>query len=144
MWQLLSLCMFGLGASCAQTDGATYNTPHIIENYRGGYLNDAMAERARLAAWGGPVQIKGVCNSACVMMTTLPNACLDPDLRLGFHRSQSAVGSWLGNRQLAQFFRAGIRQQYEDVWSQLPQGQSHTITAQDYVRLDPQARICGD
>lgn len=120
----------------------SYTAPHVIANNRGGYINDAIAERASLAAWGGAVEIRGVCNSACVMFTTLPNACLAPDLQLGFHRSSSPIGAFVGNAQLSRYFRGGVKEMFDDVWGQLPAGQSAVISAQEYVRLDPQARIC--
>ncbi|MEJ6397290.1 hypothetical protein [Yoonia sp. 208BN28-4] len=141
----LICAMFPLLAACSGPPDAVrgYESPHIIENNRGGYLNDAIAERRRLAAWGGAVEIRGVCNSACVMFTTLPNACLSPDLQLGFHRSSSPIGAFVGNAQLSQFFRGGVKRMFDDVWSKLPDGEFATISAQEYVQLDPQSRICG-
>jgi hypothetical protein len=52
------------------------------------------------------------------------------------------IGNLIGNAQLSQHFRGGVKAQYDAVWGQLPEGQSHTITASQYVRLDPATRIC--
>lgn len=141
LWGVAVLLSF---AACSGSQGESvgYTAPHIIENYRGGYINDAIAQRQSLAAWGGAVEIRGVCNSACVILTTLPNACLDADLRLGFHRSSSPIGAFVGNAQISQYFRGGVKQMFDDVWSKLPEGENATITAREYVRLDPQSRIC--
>ncbi len=148
MFQLSPFLLCALLAACDAPDsndngpGPAHSVPHIIENNRGGFINEAIAERERLAAWGGAVEIRGVCNSACVIFATLPNACLSPDLQLGFHRSSSPIGSFVGNAQLSRFFRGDVKRMFDTVWSQLPQGQSATISAQEFVRLDPQARIC--
>ncbi|MGR3502949.1 hypothetical protein [Pseudaestuariivita sp.] len=93
--------------------------------------------RARLAASGTRVQL-GECNSACTMLMTLPNACLIPDTRFGFHTSN--VGG-LFNPMLAETYRAGILARFQAEWSQSERIQR--ITAEEAVALDPGLRLCG-
>lgn len=133
---------FGAFAGCETAPDVTYTAPHIIENNRGGYIHEADAARARLAAWGGRVEIHGVCNSACAIFITLPNACMNPDLKIGFHRSSVNIAGVIGNAQLSRHFRGGVKAQYDAVWGELPDGESHTISAQEFARLDPQSKIC--
>ncbi len=114
---------------------------YTIRNDGGGQLISAETDRAVLRLWGGPVVIEGYCNSACLMFTTLENACLDPDLTLGFHGANVNVG-FVGNPQITKYLRNGVRQKFVDEWQFVPFTEIHRISAQDYVTLDPQTKLC--
>ncbi|MEL6570869.1 MAG: hypothetical protein AAFQ64_04370 [Pseudomonadota bacterium] len=114
---------------------------YTIRNDGGGQLISAETDRAVLRLWGGPVVIEGYCNSACLMFTTLENACLDPDLTLGFHGANVNVG-FVGNPQITKYLRNGVRQKFVDEWQFVPFTEIHRISAQDYVALDPQTKLC--
>ncbi len=114
---------------------------HVIQNDPGGQIISAIADRKRLERWGGPIEIRGFCNSACTIFTTLPNACLAPDARIGFHSSNVNV-EWVGNPQIAEYLRGGILNKFLTEWQFVPFTDMHRISAQDYVRLDPQTRLC--
>ena len=115
--------------------------PYVIRRDGGGQLISAEADRAMLLAWGGRVEIRGYCNSACVIFTTLPNACLGPRLDIGFHGSNVNVGP-IGNEQMAKYMRGGVKRRYLEEWQHIPHTEIHKITAEEYVRLDPRSRIC--
>jgi hypothetical protein len=117
------------------------SAPYIIENDGGGQLLSVVDDREMLLRWGGAVQIRGTCASACVIFTTLPNACLAPDLKIGFHGSSVTLGP-VGNPQMARHLRGGVRAQFEAEWQFIPPDRIHWIDTAAYARLDPQVRIC--
>lgn len=114
-----------------------------VWNNRGGNVLQMVQTRQELAASGRTVRIRGYCRSACTILTTMPNACLGPHARIGFHapRIQGTriippyVDQIMGN-----FYRGGIRDRWFGGWNRSMDMQ--VITARDYVRLDPQTRIC--
>ena len=114
---------------------------HIIRNDGGGQLISAEADRAILKLWNGPVRIEGYCNSACLMFTTLPKACLAPGLMLGFHGANVSV-RFVGNPQITKYLRAGVQRKFVEEWQHIPFTEIHRITAEEYVRLDPETKIC--
>ena len=114
---------------------------YVIRNDGGGQLISAETDRAVLKLWGGDVRIEGYCNSACLMFTTLPNACLAPGLLLGFHGANVNVG-FVGNPQITKYLRGGVRDKFVSDWQFIPFTEIHRITAEDYVRLDPETRLC--
>lgn len=116
---------------------------YIIRNDGGGQLISAETDRAVLRLWGGPVRIEGYCNSACLMFTTLSNACLAPGLKLGFHGANVNVG-FVGNPQITKYLRNGVKREFVDKWQHIPFTEIHRITAEEYVQLDPEANICAD
>ena len=130
-------------SGCTDRRPAPSGDVYVIRNDGGGQLISAEADRAMLRLWGGPVQIEGYCNSACLMFTTLPNACLAPDLVLGFHGANVNVG-FVGNPQVAKYLRNGVRQKFEEEWQFVPFTEIHRISAAEYVALDPETRICAD
>lgn len=127
--------------ACYDRRPAPEGEPYIIKNDNGGQLLSAEADRASLLAWGGRVEIQGRCASACVIFTTLPNACLAPDARIGFHGSTITVGP-VGNPQMARHLRGGVKAAFLDRWQHIPTEDIHWITAREYVALDPQTRLC--
>lgn len=117
--------------------------PIVVLNNRGGNVVQMMAYRSQLAASGRPVQIRGVCNSACTMLTTLPNACLAPDASIGFHAPRipgTQVIPPIVDQLMATTYRNGIRARWYNEWRHSLTIQS--ISAREYVRLDPLTRLC--
>jgi hypothetical protein len=51
----------------------------------GGSVKARLEQIRGLASRGTPVRIVGTCVSACTLYLGLPNACVMPDARLGFH-----------------------------------------------------------
>ncbi|WP_373945963.1 hypothetical protein [Paracoccus marcusii] len=115
-----------------------------VWNNRGGNVLEMVQTRQELASSGRTVRIRGYCRSACTILTTMPNACLGPQARIGFHapRIQGTqiippyVDQIMGN-----FYRGGIRERWFGGWNRSME--MKIISAREYVRLDPQARICG-
>ncbi|MFO7804522.1 MAG: hypothetical protein R6V30_02480 [Paracoccaceae bacterium] len=134
------LCL--LVACTDRRDAPVAGETYVIRNDGGGQLISAEADRARLAAWGGPVRIEGKCNSACLMFATLPNACVAADARMGFHGSNVNVGP-VGNQQMARYMRGEVRQRYLADWQHIPHDRIHIISGAEFARLDPQTRLCG-
>lgn len=114
-----------------------------VTNDRGGNVLQMVRTRQNLDASGKEIRIRGYCRSACTMLTTLPRACLGPGATIGFHapRIQGTqiippyVDQIMGN-----YYRNGIRDRWFAGWNRSLD--MHVISAQEYVRLDPQARIC--
>lgn len=114
-----------------------------VWNNRGGNVLEMVQTRQELESSGRTVRIRGYCRSACTILTTMPNACLGPHARIGFHapRIQGTqiippyVDQIVGN-----FYRGGIRERWFGGWNRSME--MKIITAREYVRLDPQARIC--
>ena len=127
--------------ACLDQRPAPTGAVHQIIDDGGGQILAAEADRERLMAWGGPVEIGGYCNSACVIFTTLPNACLHADAVIGFHSANLNVGP-VGNAQITRYLRAGVRERWLREWQFIPNNDIHHITARRYVSLDPAARIC--
>ena len=118
-------------------------TPIVVLNNRGGNVMQMMAYRAELAGSGRPVQIRGVCNSACTMLTTLPNACLAPDASIGFHAPRipgTQVIPPIVDQLMATTYRNGIRARWYNEWRHSLTIRS--ISAREYVALDPLTRLC--
>lgn len=122
---------------------ATTAEPIVIHDNRGGNVVQMIARRNELEASGRPVRISGICNSACTMLVTLPNACLTPDASVGFHAPRlpgTTIIPPLVDQLMAMHYRGGIRARWDAEWRHSLKIQS--IGARDYVRLDPQTRLC--
>lgn len=139
-WFVLCACV--MLAACTDRRPLPTTGIYTIRNDGGGQLISAETDRAVLKFWGGPVRIEGYCNSACLMFTTLSNACLAPDLVLGFHGANVNVG-FVGNPQVAKYLRNGVKQRFLDEWQHIPFTEIHRITATQYVQLDPETILCG-
>jgi len=133
------LCL--LVACTDRRDAPVGAETYVIRNDGGGQLISAEADRAMLAVWSGPVRIEGKCNSACLMFATLPNACVAPDARMGFHGSNVNVGP-VGNRQMARYMRGEVRQRYLAEWQHIPYDQIHIVSGSEFARMDPQTKVC--
>ncbi|WP_211657953.1 hypothetical protein [Paracoccus subflavus] len=114
-----------------------------VENHRGGNVIQMVQLRERLARSGKTVRIRGYCRSACTILTTLPNACLGGKARIGFHAPRipnTRIIPPLVDEIMGTFYRGGIRDRWFAGWNRSLDMQ--VISAQEYVRLDPQTRIC--
>ena len=117
--------------------------PVVIANNRGGNVMAAIQRRNQLERWGGPVEIRGYCGSACTLFITMPNACLGPRATVGFHAPRlpgttiipPGVDDIMGN-----YYRGGIKARWNAQWRHSLEIQR--ITAAEYVRLDPRTRLC--
>ncbi len=131
-----------LTASCTDRRPAPISGErYVISNDGGGQIISAQADRARLRFWTGRVEIRGYCASACVIFTTLPNACLGRKARIGFHSSNVNVGP-IGNPQMARYLRGEVKAKFLAEWQYVPQDKIHWVSARDYVQLDPLVKIC--
>jgi len=137
------MLLVSLLAACNDRRPLPSGDLYVIRNDGGGQLISAETDRAVLKLWGGAVRIEGYCNSACLMFTTLPNACLAPDLKLGFHGANVNVG-FVGNPQVSKYLRNGVKQRFDEEWQFIPFTEIHRISAAEYVRLDPETRLCVD
>ena len=114
-----------------------------IWNDRGGNVLQMVQRRQELARTGKTVRIRGYCRSACTILTTLPNACLGPGARIGFHAPRipnTTIIPPYVDQIMGNFYRGGIRERWFAGWNRSLEMQ--VISARDYVRLDPQTRIC--
>ena len=133
--------MLVVGACNERRAAPVGDGPYIIRNDGGGQLISAEADRARLKFWGGPVEVRGKCASACVIFTTLPNACVGRGARIGFHGSNINMGP-IGNPQMSKYLRGEARRRFDAEWQFIPTDQIQWVRARDYVTLDPQVRLC--
>lgn len=130
-----------LATACTDRRPAPTDEPYDIRRDGGGQIISAEADRARLLAWGKQVRIHDYCASSCVIFTTLPNACLAPSLRIGFHGSNVNMGP-IGNPQMAKYLRGKVKAAYLAEWQHIPQTDMHWLTAREYKALDPLIKIC--
>lgn len=117
--------------------------PIVIANNKGGNVLEAIKYRQQLAASGRPVEIRGYCRSACTIYITLPNACLGPKATVGFHAPRipgTTIIPPIVDELMANYYRNGIRRMWNAQWRHSLQ--MHRISAREYVRLDPQTRLC--
>ncbi|MFT3688212.1 hypothetical protein [Paenirhodobacter sp.] len=135
-----ALAVTGLPACAAPV--AERQKPVTISNDPGGDIAEYVARRQKLAASGRPVVIRGKCYSSCTILITLPNACLDPKAVIGFHQPSAGNGRGMPllNPLIAHYYRNGILDMWNRKWSRSTR--LAKISAKDYVRLDPQTRLC--
>lgn len=115
-----------------------------IDNDSGGNVLETIQRRNALQRSGRQVRIRGYCRSACTIYLSLPNACLGPKARVGFHAPRlpgtkiipPLVGDLMG-----QFYRGEIRRRWFAQWQYSLD--MHILSAAEYRRLDPQMRIFG-
>lgn len=140
---LFAAALFGAGLAACAAPAANNQQAIVIANDGGGQIADYVARRKQLAASGRPVVITGKCNSSCTILITLPNACLDPKATVGFHQPSGGNGRFgmpLLNPLIGHYYRNGILDKWNSTWSK-----STTlakISAREYVRLDPETRLC--
>lgn len=122
---------------------AASGAPIVITDDAGGNVMAMMNRRNQLESSGRPVEIRGYCRSACTMLITLPNACLAPDATVGFHAPRlpgTTIIPPLVDEIMASTYRNGIRARWDSDWKHSIGMQK--ISAAEYVRLDPQTRLC--
>ncbi|MGP9806074.1 hypothetical protein [Paracoccus sp. NSM] len=132
------------GPALAQPSGIQRNGPYIdVWNHRGGNVVQMLQTREDLGRSGREVRIRGYCRSACTMLITLPNACLGPHARVGFHAPRLPGTRIIPphvDQIMGSTYRNGIRDRWFGGWNRSINMQ--VISARDYVRLDPQTRLC--
>ena len=114
-----------------------------VSNNRGGNVMQMVRMREQLARSGKTVRIRGYCRSACTILITMPNACLGPKARIGFHAPRlpgTQIIPPYVDQIMGSFYRGGIRDRWFGGWNR--SHQMNVISASDYVRLDPQTKIC--
>lgn len=117
--------------------------PVVIGDNRGGNVMAAVQRRNQLERWGGPVEVRGYCGSACTLYITLPNACLGPRATVGFHAPRIPGTKIIPQGVddiMASYYRNGIKRRWNAEWKHSLEIQK--ITAREYARLDPQTRLC--
>lgn len=124
--------------------GAAADSRYIdVSNHPGGNVLEMVRYREQLARSGKIVRIRGYCRSACTILTTLPNACLGPRSRIGFHAPRlpgTTIIPPYVDEIMGSYYRNGIRSRWFGGWNRSIK--MNVIDARDYVRLDPQTKIC--
>lgn len=136
----LALMLAGCMTAPAPAEAAG---PIVISNNRGGNVMEAVKYRGKLARSGRRVEVRGYCRSACTIYITLPNACLGPNATVGFHAPRipgTTIIPPLVDQIMAGFYRNGILRRWNAEWKYSLK--MHKISAREYVRLDPQTRLC--
>lgn len=114
-----------------------------IRDDRGGNVMAAVARRDELERTGRVIAIRGYCRSACTIYTTMTHACLGPGAVIGFHAPRlpnTTIIPPLVGDIMGRYYRNGILQRWNNGWSRSIE--MHRISAKEYVRLDPQAKLC--
>ncbi len=122
---------------------ASRNEVVVIRNNRGGNVLRAIKRRNELERWGGKVEVRGYCGSACTLFITLPNACLGPGAVVGFHAPRIPNTTYIPpgvDDIMAMYYRNGILARWNSTWKRSLEIQK--ISAREYVRLDPQTKLC--
>ncbi|MRX51983.1 hypothetical protein GI374_16485 [Paracoccus sp. S-4012] len=130
----------GLPGANAPTQG---RQSAVIADDRGGNVMAMIQRRNQLERWGGPVEIRDYCGSACTLLITLPNACLAPDATVGFHAPRlpgTTIIPPYVDAIMGYYYRGGVLTRWNREWKHSLEIQR--ITAAEYVRLDPQTRVC--
>lgn len=133
-----------IGLAPADSFAASGNTIDVW-NDSGGNVLQMTQRRESLAKSGKRVRIRGYCRSACTMLITMPNACLGPYAKVGFHAPRipntSIIPPYV-DQIMGNFYRNGIRDRWFGGWNRSLEMQ--VISAREYVRLDPQTRLCDE
>ena len=142
--RLLLLAGLALAAPPAAAEMRVTRDGYLdIWNDKGGNVLQMVQRRSELQNSRRPIRIRGTCSSACTILTTLPNACLGPRATIGFHAPRIPGTSFippLVDQIMGEYYRAGIRDRWFGGWNRSLA--IHRISARDYVRLDPQVKIC--
>lgn len=140
----LTALLIALAPAVAQAEIRDRGRFIDVNDHRGGNVIQTVQLRERLARSGKTVRIRGYCRSACTILTTIPNACLFPDSRIGFHAPRipnTQIIPPLVDEIMGSFYRNGIRDRWFGGWNRSMK--MTVLTAREYVRLDPQTKICG-
>lgn len=141
---LMAALALSLGPGLARADRPA-PPPGTIDVWddSGGNVLQMVQRRNELARSGKQVRIRGYCRSACTMLITLPNACLGQHARVGFHAPRlpnSTIIPPMVDQIMGSYYRGGIRERWFGGWNRSIDMQ--VISAAEYVRLDPQTRLC--
>lgn len=139
----LAALMLAFGTPAALADRPLPPNTVDIWNDSGGNVLQMVQRRNALAQSGKEVRIRGYCRSACTMLITMPNACLGPQAQIGFHAPRipnTTIIPPIVDQIMGETYRNGIRARWYGGWNRSID--MHVISAADYVRLDPQSRIC--
>ena len=115
----------------------------IIQNDLGGNVTSYLKMRDKLSRLDS-VTIRGECFSACTIFTTLPNACVEPKAKIGFHGTSPKfpfIQKWLDMR-IGNHFRGEVKKRYEEEWRFIRGNKFHTITGKRLHELDPLVKLC--
>ncbi len=115
----------------------------VIRDNKGGNVMRAIQRRQQLEHWGGPVEIRGYCGSACTLFITMPNACLGPNATVGFHAPRIPNTTYIPpgvDEVMGRFYRNGILARWNETWKR--QLKIEKISAKEYVQLDPDTKLC--
>ncbi|MTH78968.1 hypothetical protein GL286_14650 [Paracoccus aestuariivivens] len=143
IFALLAVLVTLVALAAPQAQARATGKPIVIANDRGGNVVRTMQRRQELEASGRPVEIRGYCRSACTMYITMRNACLGPGATVGFHAPRipnTHIIPPLVDQLMARYYRNGILQKWNSEWKHSLK--MHKISAKQYVRLDPQTRLC--
>ncbi len=144
--QLVSILAVTLGLAAAlpaQAEIIQGRGYIVVNNDSGGNVIEMVKTRARLENSGQKVWIRGYCRSACTILTTMHNACLGPAATIGFHAPRlpgTKVIPPYVPEIMATFYRNGILKRWNEEWRYSID--MIKISAKDYVKLDPQTKIC--
>ena len=139
----LALMLLTLIAPAPAAQARTKAEPIVILNNKGGNVLEAIQYRNKLANSGRRVEVRGYCRSACTIYITLPNACLGPRATVGFHAPRipgTGIIPPIVDELMANYYRGGILRMWNSTWKRSLS--MHKISAREYVRLDPQTRLC--
>ena len=86
IWVLMFLHPLQARSEDLQTDVFLRSADHVVvEDSPGGTVESYIKLRNTLAENKIPVEIKGMCASACTAFLSVPGVCADRDARFGFH-----------------------------------------------------------
>lgn len=137
------LALLGLFPFAGQADTKMNGRYIDVFNDSGGNVLHMAQRRQELARSGRPVRIRGYCRSACTMLITMPNACLGPNAKIGFHAPRLPGTSYIPpyvDQIMGNYYRNGIRDRWFGGWNRSLE--MHVISAREYVQLDPQTKLC--
>lgn len=138
--------IMGAALAVALSVGSAGAETVTIRNDGGGNITEYIARRSALAR-AEKVEIRGACLSACVIFTTLSNACVAPRARIGFHGTRPKSGIyeidlWLDGR-VAQFLRGEVKRRYLAEWRHISGQRSfHFLTGRELKAMDPKITLC--
>lgn len=135
---LRALFFLALIGSSALADTVT------VRNDGGGNVSTYVERREKLAKVGS-VRIEGKCLSSCTIFTTLPNACVMANAKLGFHGTSPRVPLFqrILDKRLGNYYRGEVKRLYLKEWRFLRgTEQMYVITGAQLKRLDPLIKLC--
>lgn len=135
---LLPLTLLLAGCSIKDAKDVT-----VLEDRNGGNMALHVLEREQLKNTDTDIIIRGELGSAATIFATLPNACIEEDAVLRFHRPTDPLNGvtapvWINRTAI--YFSGEARELYEDEWTETRE--ETTIPATEFVELERRAKIC--